>query len=286
MVLATMCPSPYRNRTPGSWSSSPPRIDASSPRSCTCFPVRPPMIKSTVSGGALVTSSPSGAKSTRQRGVKHSITKRFTRGARWEVRLTSPGPRVSPAAPLGIVEPQVAVVLARTGSKRRAMARSWPKIVLCGVGLRKERQVVCGSCPGRCGWEFTGNPVPPHPPATGLPPAAAPALTSVDTVSGEMRRVRPHGAAVRRAVLPVGAMPLRSGPCSGILLGTRGTHTVGKDCQACAGGLHGRTLERVGREVANWPKPAAAAARPARTVLSAARRVSAAFAENPHHGRS
>src|SRR4051795_7561112 len=49
-------------------------------------PARPPMIKSTASDGALVTPLAPDGKSTRQRGVKHSITKRFTRGARREVR--------------------------------------------------------------------------------------------------------------------------------------------------------------------------------------------------------
>lgn len=254
MVLATECPSPYRNWTPGSWSSSPPRIDASSPRSCTFSPVRPPMIKSTVSGGALVTSSPSDAKSTRQRGVKHSITKRFTRRARWEVRLVSLGPRKPPSASCRIVEPQVAEVLVGADANPRPAYRSWPKIVVLRAGARK------GHAPGvrRGGADPRGRA------ENGAPPRAP----------------------VRRTVQPVGGMALRSGPYSGILLGTPDSgHSAKRPSGLCR-----RTLRPysggVGRAVANRPKAADPAPAPARTVLSAARRVSAALAENPHHGRS
>lgn len=142
MVLATDStenPSPLRNWTPGSWSSSPPRIDASSSRFCTYSPVRPPMIKSTVSGGALVTSSPSDAKSTRQRGVKHSITKRFTPSTRWEVRLVSHRSRKPLSASPRIVEPQVAEVLVNTASNRCPVSRSWPKSIGPRAGARTRR---------------------------------------------------------------------------------------------------------------------------------------------------
>jgi hypothetical protein len=163
MVLATECPSPYRNWTPGSWSSSPPRIDASSSRFCTYSPVRPPMIKSTVSGGALVTSSPSDAKSTRQRGVKHSITKRFTRRARWEVRLMSLGPRRPSSASSRIVEPQVAEVLVGLDSNRRRPGRSWPKNAVREAEARKGRAHGVVRCrPGpRWGAENSAPPVRP-----------------------------------------------------------------------------------------------------------------------------
>jgi hypothetical protein len=245
------------------------------------------MIKSTVSGGALVTSSPSDAKSTRQRGVKHSITKRFTRGARWEVRLTSLGPRKAPPASCRIVEPQVAEVLARDAPNRSAAVRSWPKTTPLAPPLGTERRVVRR---GRGIRVSAGNPlgIPTarDPSATSARRGATTALTSEGPLPERLRGMRPRDAPVRPSVLRVGGMALRSGPGSGILLGTPGTGDRVEARRACAGGLRGRTLGRVGREVANWPKPVAAAARPARTVLSAARRVSAALAENPHHGRS
>ena len=100
------------------------------------------MIKSTVSGGALVTSSPSDAKSTRQRGVKHSITKRFTQGARREVRLVSLGPRKTPSKSRRIVEPQVAQVLVRQSLNASVMTRSWPKTIDPAVDRRKSRPAV------------------------------------------------------------------------------------------------------------------------------------------------
>lgn len=254
MVLATDCPSPYRNWTPGSWSSSPPRIDASSPRSCTFSPVRPPMIKSTVSGGALVTTSPSDAKSTRQRGVKHSITKRFTRRARWEVRLPSLGHRNAPRAPSGIVEPQVAGVLMKEGANQRTGVGSWLKIVVRRGAARKRRGVVRRSAARPSGgvrrtrapeiFRTRPRPTPDAPrtrsgraakvrPGFAQDPPDVPLTCLGHPAEGpsaghpgcapDVLSVRPRGAPVRRAVPPVGEMALRSWSRSGILPETPGT---------------------------------------------------------------
>lgn len=88
------------------------------------------MIESTASGGAGVTGSPSGELSTWQLGVKHSITKRCTRGPCREVRLVPvAGPHRVRAPPQTLsvqVEPAVG------GSVRGVCAwpGSWPKT--CG----------------------------------------------------------------------------------------------------------------------------------------------------------
>jgi len=252
------------------------------------------MIKSTVSGGTLVTTSASDAKSTRQRGVKHSITKRFTHRARWEVRLTSHEPRRAPDASSGVdvhrrtaggagvsrCGPQQGYDNRKLAENHRSADRPAPRAplgapscatVVLRLGVRWE-SALCRACPARSPRR------PPH--------HRRPRPDLAGEAPGRGTEVRPRGAPVRPTVPRVGGMALHSWPCSGILLGTRGTGDPVRTRCACAGGPHGRTLERVGREVANWPKPAAAAARPARTVLSAARRTSAALAENPHHGRS
>jgi hypothetical protein len=175
------------------------------------------MIKSTVSGGTSVTPSAPAAKSTRQRGVKHSITKRFTRGARREVRLPSLRPRSASSATRRIVEPQVAEVLADRIPNRSAGLRSWPKNTVQGLEARKRRRGVrrvaftgsrngwCqGSIPADIPWPERVRPV-----CGARPPAVDP--------------MRPRNAPVRRGVQRVGGMALRSRRRSGILLGTRDT---------------------------------------------------------------
>jgi hypothetical protein len=88
------------------------------------------MIESTASGGAGVTGSPSGELSTWQLGVKHSITKRRTRGPCREVRLVPvAGPHRVRASPQTL---PVQVERAVRGSSEGvgAWPGSWPKT--CG----------------------------------------------------------------------------------------------------------------------------------------------------------
>lgn len=85
------------------------------------------MIESTVSRGAGVTSSPPGTLSTWQLGVKHSITKRCTRGPCREVRLVPvAGPRRVRAAP-GPLSVQVERGVEGCSAKGCAGNRSWLK---------------------------------------------------------------------------------------------------------------------------------------------------------------
>lgn len=86
------------------------------------------MIESTASGGPVVTSSGSGALSTWQLGVKHSITKRGTQGRCREVRLNSvAGPR-RVQAPSTVLSCLVARGLEAGDGKKCAAGRSWLKM--------------------------------------------------------------------------------------------------------------------------------------------------------------
>lgn len=190
-------------------------------------PAKPPKIKSTVSGGASVTPLSPGAKSTRQRGVKHSITKRFTRCALREVRLPSLRPRSASSATRRIVEPQVTEVLAGRIANFGGRLRSWPKNAVPEAGERTRPRVVrraparsvagvpAGrSIPGDFPWQRWVSPG-----------------YGARTPAGDP--VRPRCAPVRRAVQPVGGMALRSRRRSGILLGTRGTRAVKAPSHLC-----------------------------------------------------
>jgi hypothetical protein len=114
-------------------------------RSCT-FPLGPARvprrktvkIESTVSSGAKVTSSALGRMSTWQLGVKHSITKRCTRGPCREVRLVSVANPHRVRAPSRGLSVQVERGLGGRSSKGCAGGRSWLKR---SGGVRVNRSV-------------------------------------------------------------------------------------------------------------------------------------------------
>ncbi len=98
--------------------------------------------------------------STWQLGVKHSITKRFTRQLRWEVRMPClpRHRRVQPPSPL--LSAQVAGVLERVSRNRWVEGSSWPKNVgdqPCDQGTRQG----CGVAGERpCAHREVGLPAP------------------------------------------------------------------------------------------------------------------------------
>lgn len=167
------------------------------------------MIESTASGGAGVTGSPSGELSTWQLGVKHSITKRCTRGPCREVRLVPvAGPHRVRAPPQTL---SVQVERAVGGSVRGVCA--WP-----------------GSWPKTCG-RVRGNR------SVDRRISAVPATAPVRPL-GRSGVSRPAGARVG------GLAPRRAGPgpegSAGFLGRVRGTGPVGPQC--LQGGLCGVPL--------------------------------------------
>lgn len=166
-------------------------------RSCT-FPLGPArvprrktvMIESTVSHGAGVTSSPPGALSTWQLGVKHSITKRCTRGPCREVRLVPvAGPRRVRAAPWPL-SVQVERGVEGCSTKGCAGNRSWLKRY---GGVRGNRSVDRRT--------RTGVPSAPVRPGRGASPSAA-----LGVRSSAIERAGALGVAVARLVLARGAV--------------------------------------------------------------------------------
>lgn len=88
------------------------------------------MIESTASGGAGVTGSPSGELSTWQLGVKHSITKRCTRGPCREVRLVPVAGPHRVRASRQTLSVQVERAVEGSPGGVRTWPGSWPKT--CG----------------------------------------------------------------------------------------------------------------------------------------------------------
>ncbi|WP_435137967.1 hypothetical protein [Actinacidiphila sp. bgisy144] len=69
--------------------------------------------------------------------MKHSITKRFTLAACWEVRLVPLRLRTALSASCRIVEPLVAQVLVRAAANECATVPSWPKIAVPALNGRR-----------------------------------------------------------------------------------------------------------------------------------------------------
>ncbi len=90
------------------------------------------MIESTASRRAGVTSSACTGMSTWQLGAKHSITKRSTRGARREVRVSCMARPRRVSEPRMVLSSQVARGLAGHFARGRPQAGSWLKTYGCG----------------------------------------------------------------------------------------------------------------------------------------------------------
>lgn len=230
-------------------------------------------------------------------GVKHSITKRSTRRARWEVRLHSLGRRSAVRALLRGIFPQVAAGLVTAGPNRGVMNRSWPKRIglraLGLVGAHRPRR--CKGIEGRA----RGGPErdPGSAPRWAYSPSAPAGRTGRPPVVGGAPRRTPSGRSAEHPPARVGG-PASVRPVARRCAGGRAPTSSWNlgwvpRCEApraWARVLHGRTLESAGRVAPNWPKRPVPrtppgimkTAAPSLSVTGAHR---AALAENPHHGR-